>query len=65
MTYKQIGLFFLDSKIRGHGDIKLRVVVVDVSDDYVHSGGGCLKKEKNNKKHKKDQYKLVFLYIEN
>lgn len=48
LSYKQIGLFFSDSKISGHGDVKLRVIIIDIGDDYVHSGSGCLKKKKHN-----------------
>lgn len=46
LSYKQVGLFFLDSEISGCGEVKLRVVIVDISDDNVHSGRGCLEEQR-------------------
>lgn len=45
LSNKNIGLFFLDSKISGYGQVKHGVIIVDISDDYVHSSSRCLKEE--------------------
>lgn len=46
LSYEQISLFLSHSKISGHGEVKHRVIIVDISDNYVHSSSGCLKKKK-------------------
>lgn len=46
LAHEQIGLFLSDSKICGYAEVKLRVIIVDIGDDYVHSGCGCLKKKR-------------------
>lgn len=45
LSYEQIGLFFLHSKISWHGEVEQRVIIVDISDDYVHCSSGCLRKK--------------------
>ena len=71
LSNEQIGLLLSHRKISGYGDVKLRVIIVDISDDYVHScGGGLKKKERTNKiktpknEHHKDQCYSFFLYVE-
>lgn len=50
LSYEQVGLFFLHSKISRYCEVKHRVVIVDISDHYVHSSSGCLKEKKTKQK---------------
>lgn len=52
LSHKEICLFFFDSKISGYGEVKLRVIIIDISHHYVHCGSGCLMKKRSTIKTK-------------
>lgn len=52
-SYKQVGLFFSHRKIGRYGEVKLRVIIIDISNNYVHSSCGCLKEKQSNREHNK------------
>lgn len=58
-THKQAGLLLPDCEINRHGEVELGVVIVDIGDDYVHSGSRCLQNRK------KRTFSVHFLNEEN